>query len=512
MVPAATKSMLQASVNVRAAGLPSVVIYTTTAGNPETDEGAFALKIFSDAMPFTEHLYDLKNRDELNEILAKSSLNKVIYMEFSYRQLGKTDEWFKDAAARSNGSEDDIARDLLNRWQSASPNSPIKQSIRTILRNNIREPDWVDTTRGLVMLWYVPEEIVTSDSFKEKALIAGMDTSENIGRDFTTLVIEDPNDMSVVAVCRCNNSNTMEVGRYIAELLLQYPRLLWVPERNNTGVAIIDFVIEQLQANNINPYTRIYNEAIQQRDDPNFKERVDVYDYKNIYGHTRALFGYRTSGGAVGGTSRNLLYKTTLVKALELISKRIYDKTLTDELCNLTIRNDRIDHRPGMHDDTVIAFLLSCFLIFFGRNLSFYGIQDNEVLSTITASGDKVSASAKNFQISLQKRIRELEQVLSGNISFVLRQKYQQQLDMLKPLVDTKIIDIKPLAVSQIKSQKSELNGGSNSMQLKAYENRFVQAVNKFDNNDYSRVPANNNYNSFVYGIGYKRPEHIVYQ
>ena len=479
VVPAATKSMIQASVSARKAGLPSPIIYTTTAGNPDTPEGRFALNIFTNGMAFTEHLFDLHNHQELTELLKRNSFNNVLYLEFSYRQLGRTDEWFHEQAARSQGSEDDIARDLLNLWQASSSNNVIPQRIRSILRNNVRDPNWVDFSHGFAMRWYVSREYVQSETFKEMSIIGGMDTSENIGRDFTTLVIVDPSSMRVLAVCSCNDSNTMQIARYMTDLLIDFPKLVWVPERNNTGIAIIDFVMEQLQEKNINPYFRIYNEVIQNKQDEKYS-KVDIYDYHNIYGHLRAFFGYRTTGGAIGGTSRNLLYKSIMMKSLELNADKIFDKTLTNEYCNLTVKNGRIDHRDGLHDDTVIGHLLCNFLVFHGHNLSFYGIDEGTVLSAIDTSVTKpIIGDSKEHQIQIRKRINELEDAIATCNNRVLKQSYERELEVVKPLVNEQIMGVQPLSVTQVKYQQNEIKsvGASGVTKANNFANRLLTAM-----------------------------------
>ena len=488
-VPTAVMAMNAAAPAVRRRGIPATLIYATTAGNPDTPEGAYALRTFTSAMPFTEHLFDLENYNSFLDLLDKSSINRTVYIEYSYTQLGHSEEWFKRVAAQSNGSADDIARDLLNIWQSASNNGVISPELRIKLRNALADPSWIDTSHGFLMRWYLPEDVVTSLAFKNKPLIAGMDTSENVGRDFTTLVILDPSDMSVVAVCRCNDSNSMQVARYVSELLLTYTNLVWIPERNNTGVAIIDFVMEQLQDKNINPYFRIYNEVVQNKDEPKFQD-INVYDYKNIYGNLRAYFGYRTSGGGLSGTSRNMLYKSVMRKTLELNHSRVKDTTLISEFCNLTVRNGRVDHSSGMHDDTVIAYLLACFLVFHGKNLKLYGIPEGIVLSELSTSGDKVSAKDRNEQIAIRSRIAELENLIAGASSYHLIQSYKRELALLTPLVNKEMWDTStPVAITQVKHEQKTMqnlvNNGDNRVR-----NSINQLANAFAKPGYSQHPA----------------------
>ena len=478
VVPTAVNAMLKASEQARKAGLPSPIIYTTTAGNPDTKEGRYALSIFESALPFSEAYYDLPDRAGLLQIVSASTDAKMLYLEFSYKQLGKSEQWFKEAAARGNSSQDDINRDLLNIWQSSTDKAIIPQHVLAKMRDSRREPAFVDLKDGFVVRWYVDRAIVENHEFTTRPMIMGMDTSENVGRDFTTIAIIDPRDMKLMATCRCNESNTMQVARHIVTLLLRYPKLVFIPERNNTGTAIIDFVMEQLQAQNINPYTRIYNEVVQNYSEPKFKD-TNIHNYREIFGKQRSYFGFRTSGSISGGTSRNILYKVTMMKTLEMNHSRLYDSTLVSEFCNLTERNGRVDHPIGCHDDTVIAYLLACYLVYFGKNLHLYGIPPGMILETITADGSETTAEAKADQIRLRRRISELEDLLASNPAHILRQSYLRELGMLRPLVDKTATEVQPLAVAQVEYQEKELahkthGGGLGGLQ--AFCNRYLAA------------------------------------
>lgn len=478
IVPTAVNAMLKASEQARKAGLPSSVIYTTTAGNPDVRSGAYALSILDSAMPFNEKLYDLQNREALLKLIESNSKNKMLYLEFSYRQLGKTDEWFKEAAARSKASQDDINRDLLNIWQSSSEGTVIPGHLLAKLRAGKMDPSYMDFDNAFVVRWYLDKEIVDSDEFIHRPLVAGMDTSENIGRDYTTFTVMDPKDMKVVATCRCNDVNTMGIARRVLELLLKFPRMVWIPERQSTAAAIIDFVIEELQEKNINPFTRIYNEVVQNYNDPKYKS-VDIYSYHDIHGATRGVFGYRTNGAISGGTSRNMLYKVTLMKLLEMAADKIYDKDIIVEMCNLTIRNERIDHSRLGHDDATISCLLSAFLIFFGRNLHMYGIPKGTILQTFSLdSNNQVVAAERQDQIDIRKRISVLEELIARNPSHILKQGYLREMSMLKQQLDDTVTIVQPIAVSQMEYDKNEIKGLPGNMTYNALQNFHRRWIN----------------------------------
>lgn len=461
--------MNKASEQIRSQGLPSPIIYTTTAGNPETRPGQYALRILQSATPFAESMYDLQNRDALLKVIERCSENRMLYLEFSYKQLGKTDEWLRQQIVRGQASEDDVARDLLNIWQSSNDKAVIPQSIMTKIRESKREPEFVDLRDGFVVKWYLARNYVETESFKETPLVMGMDTSENVSRDYTTFVIIDPRDMRVVATCRCNESNTMQVAQHVFLFLKRFPRLLWIPERNNTGIGIIDFVIQKLVENNINPYTRIYNEVVQQIDDSKYRD-VNIYDFLTIEGRIRATFGFRTTGGS-SGSSRNLLYKITMMKTLELNAERVYDSTLISELCNLTERNGRIDHPEGCHDDTCIAYLLACYLVFFGKNLATYNIPVSSVLEKIATTGQQILPQQKEYQLYLKNRIQDLRTKIDNTASYILREQYTRELNDLLPQVDETVLSIQPLAVSQMEYQEKTLLGNSKGATIQSVQN-----------------------------------------
>lgn len=453
--------MNKASDQVRAQGLPSPVIYTTTAGNPDTKPSQYALKVLQSGTPFTEFMYDLPNRDGLVELIKKSSENLMLYLEFSYKQMGKTDEWLKQIIVRSQASPDDIARDLLNIWQSSNDKSIIPHSIMQKIRESKRDPSYVDLHDGFIVKWYRPRHEITSDKYQSYPMIMGMDTSENVARDYTTFVILDPQDMQIIATCRCNESNTMQVARHVYTLLMRFPLLTWIPERNNTGIGIIDFVIEKLSENNINPFTRIYNDVVQNIKDQKYKN-TNIYDFYTLDGHTRSTFGFRTTGTGANGGSRNLLYKTVMMRALEMNNEKIYDSTLISELCNLTEKNGRIDHPDGCHDDTCIAYLLSCYLVYFGRNLHMYNIPEGTILQGITSKGVCVNPDIVNEQLHIQQRIKDLKDKIDTTESNILKIKYTRELKELIPRIDDTILEVEPLAVSQVQYQEKKLLGKNN--------------------------------------------------
>jgi hypothetical protein len=57
------------------------------------------------------------------------------------------------------------------------------------------------------------------------------------------------------------------------------------------------------------------------------------------------------------------------------------DRALILQILGLEIRNGRVDHGEGEHDDLVIAWLLSYWILSLGKNLKHYGIEPNRILT-----------------------------------------------------------------------------------------------------------------------------------
>ena len=476
VIPTCMNAMLKASEMTRKAGIPSPVIYTTTAGNPDTRAGKEALNIFEQGAPFSEELYDLEDRTKLMEFLEANSTNHLLFLEFSYKQLGYDEKWFQSACRRLNNSQDDINRDLLNIWQGSTDNCVIDKKLLSKIRNSKLDPYFTDLTDGFAMRWYLPRDVVEDKRFKERSLILGMDTSENIGRDFTTFTFVDPTDMRVVSTCRCNDSNIMQIARFVSSLMIKYPKLIWIPERQSTATVIIDFVLEELANRKINPFLRIYNEAVQNRDDPSYKDKYDIYNYNDLAGKVRSVFGYRTSGAATGtGSSRNNLYKITMMKTLEMNHDRIHDSKLISELCGLEVKNGRIDHSNTGHDDQVISYLLACYLIFSGKNLNLYGLEEEKLLAAVSDTGSPIKADARREQIYYRKRIADIEAALANTSSYVLRANLERELQYLQSLIDESIVTVQPVAVSQVKYQEQAIKNetGNSEGKLNAFVQRY---------------------------------------
>jgi hypothetical protein len=430
-----------AQPQARANGIRCANMFTTTAGDPSTDSGKFANNLRINSLVFKDSLYDSQDEVHFHQTVKSLSRNNLVYIEFTAKQTGKSDEWLETWRQKLCDKPDTFRRDFLNHWIVSSAHMVLPQDIANQLRDNVIDPIWVDWRESMQMRWYVSKEALSDPKFKTKPLIIGMDFSDGVGRDFTTLAILDPEDMSLVGCWRCNQSTATYVAKNIVGLLLQFPRAILIPERNKNGQAIIDMVIDGLIDNKINPFRRIFNMVVQEYRSSQNKLDINRVDPRHYHGE----FGFLTNT-----STRDLLFKQVLFESVTRNVNRIYDAILVDELCSLTRRNGRIDHKADGHDDTVIAYLLASYLLLYGLDLHMYGLEKGEYLNKVTFTGDDIDPLVKLQQLELITEKQNIERMLKGQVSDYLRRGLEMKIKEIQSRLLPNIFDSDNVAASQV--------------------------------------------------------------
>ncbi len=425
-------------------GLPCATIITTTAGYTSTPEGKFAHKIKSQALRFSEKLYDSKDNKTLKEIVDNGSGNNFLYLEFSYSQLGKDEKWLRNVTR--NKSPEVVAIDYLNKWIHGSSETILSKRLLDLLENNIVEPVSTTIDESIIMRWYADQSVLNRPEYKNIPYIIGSDTSDNIGKDFTTIVLVNPKDMAVVMTCRCNQSNMVCIANIIFNLLMRFPNSVFVPEKNKAA-SLLDMLITLITTKTTwDCYKRIYNAYVQEQGESFDFRKVDI----NLGTHRKA-FGFKTTGAE---DSRKLLYSSVLTTTVERNHTRIFDKIIIDEIFGLVVKNGRVDHSSGGNDDTLIAYLLCCWFIMFAKNVYLYGIQPEDILTdVINNTGD-----GENNNSEIKLRIAYLEdKINSKRLSALMEQAYIIELKELKSILpeDTGMNTKDMISVHQIDKLES---------------------------------------------------------
>ena len=444
-LPTIMASTDAARATAKAAGQYHANIFTTTAGDPTTEEGKYIREYLDKAMRFTEVLYDTKDNAAAHAMVKANSKNQLVDATFSYLQLGRSHEWFKDQISRNNVARSQVERDYLNKWVSLAENPILAKEITDrMYRTKKDDPCYNEVWGDYILKWYVPKQEVLSGYWKTKPLIMGFDGSELIGNDYSTCVAIDPTTLAVIFTFKCNESSIAKFSMFIADILTSYRKLVWVPERKSVAPGMIDTVVEVLLRQGQNPFKRIFNKIVDNRG----MEEYAKYDLDdpNLAMQTapRKSLGFMTTGA-----TRAVLYKQVLQKAADSAADRIYDPSLINELTGLQARNGRLDHKVGGNDDMVIAWLLACYMVFEGKNLSYYGIDPLTILQDIKTPED-VSPYHVADQRELRATIKELAQMARDAADDYRRRMIIYDIERILPRLDANVV-INPLSSDSVR-------------------------------------------------------------
>jgi hypothetical protein len=319
-------------------GLPNCIMITTTAAFLNNDEGRFAHDFYNDCLEFDESFYSY-TREEIFALMALYSKQKFLRIEYNYWELGKDDEYFNEQATLLFWNKDAIDREIFCRWKEVDVNHPLGQDAVALLESHTHKPVKIIIINNIyrVRLYKDPSTI----DWKIPYIIGG-DCSNNIGEDYSALVVIDPRNYEVIATVRANMYSTMFFAHLIISLMKNYfYNSILVLERNLNGATILDRIIEE----DIGLRGRIYAS-------PN---KPDILGITTI------------------SKSRTLLYNQVLKTAVDDSYNLIHDRIIINEIKDLIkTRTGRIDHKPGGHDDTLISYLFARWFLMFGENIERY--------------------------------------------------------------------------------------------------------------------------------------------
>jgi hypothetical protein len=462
-------AVIAARENAKKNGLPYADIYTSTAASLDSKTGAFGYKLVSNALQFYDRLYDLKDQEDLEDVVRKNSNNNIIYILYSFLQLGKDMEWFKEQSALSQHDPAVIDKDLRCVWRLGTEDSLIGSETLNKIKESEIDPVWIEVHDGFTTNWYVDENDIKSGVWKQRPIVMGIDMSENIGNDFTVKVMIDPYSMKVLSVTRNHYTDLLSIALGIVEQMIDYPKLIIIPERNSVGAAVVDIILVHLAQHGVNAIHRVYNQIVQNRDDPKFKNiKIGLNNF--TYGEIRKHFGFRTMGGGnemSKHNTRKLLFSKVLMKCVHDCSDRMYDKTLIRELGLLSLSSSgRVDHPVGENDDTVISYLLACYLVLFGKNLHVYGI-NKELIEIGDKSADQMEdarSMSQSHRAYIANRIEELKNSKNRISSMLVHKQLDREISRLEELIRDVPIRQTVVGVDQLSEHRIKDNDNLNIM------------------------------------------------
>ncbi len=434
-LPAALAAATAAREEAARNGQPYGNIFTTTAGKKDDRDGRFMYELIHSGAVWNEVFFDAPNRTVLRQMVKENGSGgaALVNITMSHRQLGRTDEWLREAIANSRATGEAADRDFLNIWTSGTQRSPLSTQLNEVIRKSEKEVLYSEINDRYILRWYIPEEEI-SQRMSEGHYVVGLDTSEAVGRDTIALVMVDIRDLSVVAAGTYNETNLIRFSAYLLGLMVKYQNTTFIVERKSTGAMILDYLILKLTAMGIDPFRRLFNRLVDEGKDQDEHmrelQRRPEFRSEIFYDQHKSSFGFQTTK-----ESRTVLYTTVLQNAAKKAGHLVHDKTLSTEIRGLVEKNGRIDHAASGHDDMVIAWLLCHWFLSHGRNLSFYGINHTQVMVEVSEMGRQLTDEElmeRERQYRILDEIDDLLEKLKECRDDVLNLKYEHRLRHLQ--------------------------------------------------------------------------------
>ena len=349
-MPALRTSMDQCKKN----GAPHGIIYTSTPGSLTNPDAEYFYRLVQDMTEFDESWYDL-TLNQLFEILNANQKSSFVKIRYNYRQLGKSEDWFKNLCKDMGFDYDAIRREVLLNWEATSKNCPFSKDELETVGRFVREP--VSTI--LVFGKYKLNIYKTYDNLMQlhsSQFAVGCDVSAGSQSDSSTMVVVDARTSELVMEFNCNYISIMEFARVIIEVVTSYLPLnntVVTVERNGVGHGLLSRLVQSPIKRNL--YFEIKDKVIDERNDgaghiTRTKQRVKQFGLYN----TQEV---------------RLDIMDLLMNRVQNFPHLITSKLILKELEGLERKGDKIDHSTNTHDDTIFGYMLALYPLYYGKNI-----------------------------------------------------------------------------------------------------------------------------------------------
>ena len=306
-------------------------------------------------MFFSEGFYD-KPIDDVKEIIEVNSPVKIVYIEFSYKQLGKDEKWFIATCARVSNNKMKIRREILLKRIRGSSLSPFEPEDLEEISSYQQEPI-EEVYINEVYPLHVYEKLN-----KNIPYIVGVDVAAGRFGDNTAVTVLDPYTVRPVAEFKSNITSTPKLKGFLIRLVAKYiPKAIVVIENNNMGSSVIDDLLLSPIGHNL--YFDSNKYFI-----PDANKKMDAKGFAVMQARNARSYGINTNV-KTRDTMINLLFDRVQNYKKDFVTR------FTIEDLNALVRTPlgKVQAMSGAHDDSIMSYLIALFTYTFGTNLERYG-------------------------------------------------------------------------------------------------------------------------------------------
>lgn len=344
-----------ASRNAATFGAPYCRIFTTTPGNLDSEPVATTEDFRKQMQKFSESFYDL-TVEEAKAVIDENSAINIVYIEYSYIQLGKDENWFIETAKKVSNDKIKIRREILLKRIRGSSTSPFEAEDLEEINNAIRPP-----IEEIYINRLYPVQVYTKLN-KNIPYIVGVDCAAGGVGDYCAVTILDPYTGKPVADFKSNITTSPKLKAFLIALVVKYiPRAIVTIENNNMGSSVIaDLRLTQIAGNLYFDNNKFFiPDSTQRLDEKGFA----ILDAKNSHS-----YGINTNV-KTRQIMMNILFNQVREHKGDFVTRYI-----CDDLNSLVKSpSGKVAAANGSHDDSIMSYLIAMYTLYHGSNLARYG-------------------------------------------------------------------------------------------------------------------------------------------
>ncbi|MMZ42316.1 hypothetical protein D1872_38370 [compost metagenome] len=369
IIQAAGPAYNTASTTAKRNGAAYCRVLTSTPGDLDSPAGKDGLFIVSRCATWTEKFYDwtpeeIRTYIDKNAGIADSDGdlqegNGIVYIEYSYKQLGDGESWLKKASDSLLNDKVKIKRELFLKRMRGSSESPFTAELLDVLQDYQKEPE---------------DELIISKVFRlsvyekldpNRIYFVGVDVAHGLGNDNTAVTIIDPYTKKPVAEFASPYIGATDTSRFLQTLIRRHiPKGILCIERNNIGEAIIDYLRKSDVAH------QLYYDNSKSVISDGIDDKLDDKSFLVQEAARRRQYGVWTQN-----KNRDVMFEI-----LDAHMKDYMDcfvtKNITDDILSLVRKpSGRIEAGKDFHDDSIMSYLIAMYVFYHGKNLHRFGFE-----------------------------------------------------------------------------------------------------------------------------------------
>lgn len=352
-----------ASRNAKKNGAIYCRAFSCTPGDLDTSMGQEAQEILSHTTKWTEHMYDMRydpTNDENNELLQyvkNNGGNGIVYVEYSYKQLGLTDEWLRNMYNKIQNPVV-VKREILLQRIRGSSDSPFDQEDIEYLASMVQP---------VIDEMYICEHF-RFDIYKKlerlTPYLVSIDCSTGTNGDSNAITIINPYTVRPDAEFKCPYIGETLFEKLIMELVMDHiPRAVIIIERNSVGDGIIDHLLNSPIRQNL------YFDKNKDLVEENLADASNVVSMLKRQGDQKKYYGVYTNNQ----TREDMM--AILFRRMAEFKDDFVTKNITDDIAHLVrFKSGKIAAAEGQHDDSIMSYLIGMYVWYHGNNLPAFNV------------------------------------------------------------------------------------------------------------------------------------------